>query len=113
MLRLNDSLHAWGTPEFETVLKQELVRQADLLPLQQGLSHSSSVAETPITVMIHSVADAGNAISVNAGIFYQGLVGGCNCADDPTPGNENSEYCAVSLAIDKASAIATVTLLPE
>ena len=113
MLRLDESLRAWGTPAFAVVLNQELVRHAGMLPLQQGLSASSSVAETPITVMILNTSDAESTISIKAGIFYQGLVSGCSCAGDPTPDSENSEYCEVSLEIDKANAITTVTLLPE
>jgi hypothetical protein len=113
MLRLDESLRAWGTPAFAAVLNQELAHHAGLLPLQQGLSASSSVAETPITVMILNTSDAENTLSIKAGIFYQGLVGGCSCADDPGPVNENTEYCVVSLEIDKASALATVALMPD
>lgn len=111
MLTLHQSVRAWGSPEFEEVLKQELGQQADRLPLQQALASSSSVAEVPITVLIQSVAEAGDAIRVKVGIFYEGLIGGCNCAGDPTPDSSYTEYCELLLEIDKASAAATVTLL--
>ncbi len=110
MIRLDKALEAWATPEFDAVLKQELAQQAAQLPVQQGLSSSSSVADTPITVVIHSAADQGSAIRVKAGIFYEGLVGGCSCAGDPTVDSENAEYCEVLVDIDKASAAGTVTL---
>lgn len=113
MLTLDKALGAWGTPEFEAVLKQELAQRADELPLQQGLSSSSSVADTPITVVIHRVAELEDVIRVKAGFFYQGLVGGCACAGDPTPDSENTEYCVVQLDMDKTTAITVVTLLPE
>jgi hypothetical protein len=113
MIRLEHALDAWATPEFEMVLKQELAQQAAQLPLQQGLSSSSSVADTRITVVIHSAVDQGNVIRVKAGIFYEGLVGGCSCAGDPTTDSENTEYCEVLLDIDKVSAAAAVTLLAE
>jgi hypothetical protein len=113
MMRLDNSLRAWGAPEYEALLKQELEQQAGQLPLQQGLSCSSSVADTPVTVMIHSVADSGSSIRVKAGVFYAGVVGGCSCADDPTPLSENTEYCEIQLDIDKATAVAEVALLNE
>ena len=113
MPRLDKALGAWGTPEFESVLKQELAQHAQELPLQQALASSSSVADAPVTVLVHNIADLGGSIRVKAGIFYEGLLGGCSCANDPTPESNYTEYCEVQLDIDKASAIATVTLLKE
>lgn len=112
MIRLTKSLHAWGTPNFEGVLKAELEQiSADLLPLQQGLATTSHVTETPHKAMIINVADEANTIRVKAGIFYSGMVIGCSCADDPTPISEQSEYCEVQLAIDKQTAETAVVLL--
>lgn len=113
MLTLEKSLRAWGTSGFEAVLKQELGQHAEQLPLQRALSSSSSVADAPITVLILSATELESLIRVKAGIFYQGLVGGCACASDPTPESENTEYCEVQLDIDKASGAAAVTLLRE
>ncbi len=113
MIRLDKALIAWATPEFDAVLKQELAQQAGQLPLQLGLSSGSSVADTPITVLIHSAADTGSAIRVKIGIFYEGVVGGCACANDPTPDSEYTEYCEAQLDIDKASAATAVTLVTE
>jgi hypothetical protein len=113
MIKLDKALKAWATPEFDAVLKRELAQQAGQLPLQQGLSSSSSVADTPITVTIHSAVDQGNVIRVKAGIFYEGVVGGCSCAGDPTTDSENTEYCEVLLDIDKVSAATAVTLVAE
>lgn len=113
MIQLNKALNAWATPEFETVLKQELAQQAKQLPLEQALSASSSVAETPITVVIHRVTGLENVIRVKAGVFYEGEIGGCSCAGDPTPASEYTEYCEVQLDIDKATAAAAVTLVSE
>ncbi|BCK87944.1 hypothetical protein MIZ01_1741 [Sideroxyarcus emersonii] len=113
MIQLDNVLPAWGRPEFEALLKQELARQAAQLPLQQGLSCSSSVADTPITAVILGMADLGGAIRVKAGIFYEGLIGGCSCAGDPTTDSEYTEYCEVQLDIDKSTAVAAVLLLAE
>lgn len=112
MIRLTKSLQAWGTSNFEGVLKTELEQiSADLLPLQQGLAITSHVTESPHKVMIINVADEAGAIRVKAGIFYSGIVIGCSCADDPTPINEQSEYCEVQFVIDKKTAETSVILL--
>ena len=113
MIRLDKALQAWGTPSFPAVLKQEL-KDLDtaLLPLQQGLSLSSHVADGKIDVMVISASVRDDAIHAKAGIFYAGIIAGCSCADDPTPVDEVSEYCEVALTIDRKTAQATVALLP-
>ena len=114
MVKLDIALSAWGTPGFYELLKQE-VAQLDYakLPLQQGLSTGNYVSDAPITVSIHSVLEMGNMIRVNVGIFYQGIIGGCSCTDDPTPASDINEYCEVQLDIDRASAITTVLLVKD
>lgn len=112
MIRLTKSLQAWGTPNFEAALQVELEQiPSDLLPLQRGLATTSHVSDNPHKVMIINVADEENTIRVKAGIFYSGMVIGCSCADDPTPINEQSEYCEVDVAIDKRTAETSVELL--
>ncbi|MDE2118089.1 MAG: hypothetical protein KGJ19_05780 [Betaproteobacteria bacterium] len=114
MIQLDKALRAWGTPGFEAILKQELAQQAGQLPLQQGLSAGNYVvADAPVTVAIISIVELGNVIRVKAGIFYQSVITGCGCADDPTPISENNEYCEVRLDIDKASAATAVALVTE
>lgn len=114
MIRLENSLRAWGTSDFQAVLKQEIA-QLDVaqLPLQQGLSTGNYVSDAPITVAIHSVAEMEKVIRVKAGIFYQGIIGGCSCTDDPTPVSDINEYCEVQFDIDKASALTSVALVTE
>lgn len=114
MTRLENSLRAWGTPDFKTILTQEVATLgAHRLPLQQGLSTGNYVSDAPITVSINRVTEMEKIIRVTAGIFYQGIIGGCSCTDDPTPISEINEYCEVQLDIEKASAITTITLLAE
>ncbi len=110
MIQLARSLRAWGTPEFEAVLKLEVAQFGDELPLQEGLSVGNYVAKDEIMVVINGVADLKTAIRVHAGIFYQSVIGGCSCDGDPTPVSENTEYCEVVLDIDKATGAATVAL---
>ena len=114
MIRFIDALNAWGTPDFNAILRQEIERLTDdQLPLQQGLSTGSHALDNRLRAMIISAADKGNTIRARAGIFYSGIIAGCSCADDPTPVNEENEYCEVQLDIDKATAGTTVVLLAE
>ena len=112
MICLPQSLLAWNSPGFNDILKQEIGQLGTgQLPLQQGLSASSYVLDHKFEVMIISVADEPGFIHANLGIFYYGILGGCNCADDPTPVEPQSEYCEVRVSIDKKTAEATVSPL--
>lgn len=112
MIRLAKALAAWGTPDFETVLKCEIAQLgAAHLPLQQGLKVGNYVADIPVSVMIIRVADLGAIIRAQAGIFYQGILSGCSCADDPSPVGQSNEYCEVQLDIDKRNAETSVALI--
>jgi hypothetical protein len=114
MIRLPNALNAWGSPEFGQVLKQEIEQQdARQLPLQQGLASSSQVKDGPFQTMILSANEEPGLIRVRLGVFYTGVIAGCNCADDPSPIDEQNEYCVVLLAIDKLTSDATVTLLGD
>lgn len=113
MIRLDNALRAWGRPEFKTILKQEIeCVDGELLPLQQGLTTGSYAISNQFTVMINSASEAEHHIRVTAGIFYKSVTGGCSCADDPTPVNENNEYCEVRLDIDKITAATAISLMP-
>lgn len=114
MIRLPRSLNAWGSPGFNDVLKHEIEQlDAAALPLQQGLARSSHVTDRPFQVMVIGVHEETGLIRVKAGIFYTGIIAGCSCADDPTPIDELNEYCVVQIDIDRATAEASVTLLPD
>jgi hypothetical protein len=113
-MRLTDSLAAWETPDFTDVFKAEVKQlDPDLLPLQQGLAHSSSANGTNLGVTVLNLAETPDAIQVKAGLFYSGIIAGCSCADDPTTQHEVNEYCEVRFAINKDTGEATVTLLRE
>jgi len=86
---------------------------SDALPLQQGLSNSSAVADQPITVVVKEVVGLEGVIRTRLGLLYQGVIGGCSCTDDPTPDNVINEYCEVRLDIDRATAEATVSLIAD
>lgn len=111
MLSLTDALAAWGTPEFSEVARREIEGiDAERLPLQQGLSRGSYVGSAPHRVMIIDVTAGAESIRVKAGVFYTGIIAGCSCADDPTPVEEEPEYCELCFEIDRGSGLSSVTL---
>ena len=111
-MKLTNVIQAWGNPDIKNVLKDEIqLLDPELLPLQQGLSQSSYVSDKPFNVIIFKVLDTDETIRVKAGVFYTGIIAGCSCADDPTPQDEQNEYCEVQLDINKDTADTTVTLL--
>ncbi|MDP2031367.1 MAG: hypothetical protein Q8K12_17165 [Thiobacillus sp.] len=96
------------------MFKQEVEKlDGQHLPLQQGLAASSHVSNRPIQVMILGVAEESECIRVRAGIFYTGVIAGCNCADDPSPLDEQNEYCVVQIDIDRTTAESTVCLVTD
>ena len=112
MIKLPLSLQAWGTEIFNDVLKNEIGGlDTSLLPLQQGLQYSSIDNGENLSVMIVKTVDDMDNILVTAGLFYTGIIAGCNCADDPTPVDENNEYCEVLFCINKITTVTTVTLI--
>jgi len=112
MILLTESLKAWKTPAFESTLKEELEGlDAAVLPLQQGLAHSSYALVGKFQVMIITVSEDSDLIRAKTGIFYSGLIPGCSCADDPTPDTEYSEYCELGFDINIKTADTKVMLL--
>ena len=111
MIRLTKAVTAVGTPRFAAVLKQELEHLGErAMPLQQGLRQSGCVGSTPPTVTVLGMDEGGDPVRVRVGVFYTGVIGGCNCADDPSPVDELTEYCELDVRIDRRSGEAVITL---
>lgn len=114
MILLPLSLHAWKNGALNETLKQELCTiDPNLLPLQKGLRYSSFANGETLSVSIIKVDAGDDHIRVKVGLFYTGIIAGCNCADDPTPVDENNEYCEALLLIDKLTAETTIELSDE
>lgn len=112
VIRLLNSVAAWGTPDFENVLKDEIQNiEPDLLPLQAGLSQSSYVSDSDISVLVLNVTETADDIHAKTNVFYAGIIAGSCCADDPTPICEQTECCEMQFAINKLTAETTVTLV--
>ena len=113
-MRMTKALRAWGSPEFTSILKSEIQQLGvELLPLQQAMTTGSYVSDSGLSAMIITMWEEAGSIRVKAGIFYSGIIAGCNCADDPSPVDETSEYCVVEFAIRKDSGEVSITLVGE
>ena len=112
MIRLADSLKAWGSPGFDEVFKAEAGGLgSEQLLLQQAMTQSSYVSDKDFTIVILNMSETPEAIEVKAGIFYAGIIAGSCCADDPSPVDEQTEYCEIQFVISKPTAEATIKLL--
>ncbi len=116
MFYLKKSLLAWQSDnsfdDFNTALKNEIaLLDSTLLPLQQGLRYSSYALDNKLSFTILSITTNEEDILVKVGIFYTGIIAGCNCADDPTPIDEYNEHCDALFCINKKTAITSVALI--
>ena len=111
-MKLSKALQANHSPEFNKALKNEIQDlDPNLLPLQQGLSLSSYVGKTPFSVVILNVSEEADYMKIKVGIFYTGIIAGCSCSDDPSPTDEQNEYCDLLFSINKNTANTEVELI--
>ena len=111
-MKLTKSLQAYNTSEFNNILKHEIQNVSpEQLPLQQGLSLSSYVGKSAFHVVVLNISEDMHNIKIKAGIFYTGIIAGCSCSDDPSPIDEQNEYCELQFDIDKITAKTMVKLL--
>ncbi len=111
---LRKSLQAWPGETFKDALKAEIeALDKAQLPLQQGLSQGSHIGPSAFNVMLLGSSDDATRIQARAGVFYTGIIAGCNCADDPSPVDELTEYCEIRITIDKKTAQALIELPAE
>ena len=112
MIKLTKTIQALKSDSYKKVAKEEIQNiEPDLLPLQQGLSLSSYVGKSPISVVILNMTEEINTLNIKTGIFYTGIIAGCSCSDDPSPTDEQNEYCELQFCINKDTAETEVRLL--
>ena len=109
---LAESLRAWGTPGFSTVMKQALERlQPGQLPLENTLQYGSYVNHDSISVMIIRAGEKDGVVDVLAGLFFTSMLTGCSCADDPSSDVEYSEYSELQISFNLASNDVTISFV--
>ena len=114
VIKFINTLKALGSPDFDSVLKQEIqCLDHTELPLQQALQQSSYVSDSDISVMINKITETQQLIRVETGIIYAGVIAGSCCSDDPTPICEQTEFCDVLFEINKNSAETKISLIDK
>jgi hypothetical protein len=113
-LTLTRSAAAWNSAEFGVTLADEVgalgPHHAALRPLlQAALTQTSAVADAPVSVQILRLDKTADRVRLRLGLFYAGVIAGCNCADDPTPVDTITEHCELLLDLDPATGRATLT----
>lgn len=112
MIILPNTLAAFNSKNFKEIAKKEISQiSKDLLPLQQGLSLSSYIGPSPFSVIILCNKEEHNVLKVKTGIFYTGIIAGCSCSDDPSPTDEQNEYCEILFTVNKETANTQIQLL--
>jgi hypothetical protein len=111
VVKLDETLRAWNTEAFARTLKAEIEGlEIGTLPLDEGLSHGGIVGDGGFSVTPLSTVEDADALIADIGIFFTELIGGCSCGDDPFPSNA---YCRIRLRIDKATAEAELSAVPD
>ncbi len=111
MTRLNLSLNDCGSGLFARQLKRELEHlQPGTLPLEQATTQGGQVDDGNISATVVEVREDGGVVHARVGIFFNEIVGGCSCGDEPLSVNA---YCQIQVSIDRASAEAEFAVIPE
>ena len=114
MINLSKIAQAISSDNINAIAKIE-IENIDplLLPLQQGLTLSSYVGKSAFKAIILNITTDNQHIKIKTGIFYTGIIAGCSCSDDPSPTDEQNEYCELLFQINKDTAVTSVKLLED
>jgi hypothetical protein len=103
MMRLPRSLAAWGSDAFPATLADEV---GTLYPTEVPLHRLASTGhalDTRLSVTLIGSRETDEGIGVRLGIFFEEILPGCSCGDEPEP---RPAYGELVVHIDKASALA-------
>ncbi|MDJ0881160.1 MAG: hypothetical protein QNJ56_05870 [Gammaproteobacteria bacterium] len=111
-IQLSKTLGAIDCKEFNQIFKKEAEQLGlEHLPLQAALSGGNYALEEGISIMVNQVNQTGTTIEIRAGVFFNSVIAGCNCADDPTPIDQQPEYCELAFCINRADANTTIRII--
>jgi hypothetical protein len=101
MPRLPLSLAAWGSDIFAVTLKGEVIALTPAeLPLHR-LSSTGYVLDSGVTVTLLESRETDGTIEALLGVFFEEIVPGCSCGDEPEP---QPVYGELVVRIDKVTA---------
>ena len=108
MYLMKDSLAAWNSEDFASTVKNEVANlPSGILPLQQATIRGGMIDDSELTVMLLNRAETSAGLEVRLGIFFNEIVGGWSCHDDPVV--ENC-YAEVLLCINPQTGEATFAI---
>ena len=110
MLHLPGALRTWGTTDFPTALNAELRARASDLPLDAAATPGSHVEDGTVTITLLACTEQPDRVCVMVGVFFSETVASCGCGDEPF---SQPAYCELRIAIDRATAAATVSVVRE
>ncbi|QDX81758.1 hypothetical protein B9N43_11150 [Denitratisoma sp. DHT3] len=108
-MNLVDALRRWPGEGFAAALKAALERlPVHELPLGGG--GGLTVADNPVTVSLLEAEATAAAIVAKVGVFYEEILAGCACGDEPQTA---AAYREIRVTIDRAGGAAHFETLPE
>jgi hypothetical protein len=111
MPRFQAALSAWNSAAFTDALKRELEGlESGVLPLLQGASRGGVPDDREIRAMLLHADDRRECIQARVGIFFNEILAGCSCGDEPA---SLQSYCELQVRIDKSTAEAAFSLLAD
>ncbi|MES9855549.1 MAG: glucosamine--fructose-6-phosphate aminotransferase [Sedimenticola sp.] len=111
MTTLINTLRDWQTDSFNQTLKNELTSlKPGTLPLHFGTTQGGIVDDSDIAVTVLKSSDDGESIFIKVGIFFNEVIGGCSCGDDPLTASAN---CVMEIRIDKKRGEAQFNIINE
>lgn len=111
MPRFPKSLHAWKSAAFAQTLKHEIQGlESGVLPLDKSVAQGGYVDDSNLSATVLGVTDDECAIHAHIGVFFTEVVASCGCGVEPMP---THAYCEMQVRIDRTTADAEFTLLPE
>jgi len=92
MIKFEKSLNAFSKPNFNTVLKQQLLDlNIDYMPLYKLTTQGGKIDNKNINFSIYSSKELERCIQIKIAVFFDELVAGCSCGDPIIKIANNSE----------------------
>ena len=101
-VQFNDTLNAWGLDSFQATLKAEIKNlESGILPLEKATTQGGMIDDSNISVSVLNKEEREDIIQIKTGVFFNEIIGGCNCDDEP---HSENVYCEILISIDKLTA---------
>lgn len=101
-------LDAWGTPDWDDALARFLSSvEARSLPLTRLLSYGSFPLEEGMVLrLLSATRPQDGVLLLKVAVFFDSVLAGCSCADDPSGESVFAEYGELELLLSPSEAMA-------